>query len=260
MSNEAKQLPMPSVPEAPTGMVAMMERLALNPDLPVEKLEKLLEMQLRVRALEAETAFNAAMTEAQSEMRRVAADANNPQTNSKYASYGQLDRALRPIYTKHGFAVSFDEGAPPSPDVVLALAYVSHSGGHTRTYRKTMPIVTTGIKGNAMMTATHGAAAAGSYAKRYLLKDIFNVAIGEDDNDGNGPRGETITDAQAADLEALMEELGVDKAAFLKYAEQDKMIRASTIADIPASAYKLCVDKVRAKGRQIAREKAKANG
>lgn len=242
--SEAKQLTMPNVPEAPNGMVHMMERLALNPDLPVEKLEKLLEMQLKVRALEAETAFNAAMTEAQSEMRRVSADANNPQTNSKYASYGQLDRALRPIYTKHGFAVSFDEGAAPSPDVVLALAYVSHAGGHTRTYRKTMPIVTTGIKGNAMMTATHGAAAAGSYAKRYLLKDIFNVAIGEDDTDGNAEPLERISEKQVADLQALLEEVGADKAAFLKY------IKAAKLEDIPVRAYSTYVKMVEAKRRK----------
>jgi hypothetical protein len=228
------QQTLPVVPEAPTGMVAMMERLALNPDLPVEKLEKLLEMQLKVRALESEAAFNAAMTEAQSEMRRVAADANNPQTNSKYASYAALDRALRPIYTKHGFAVSFDEGAAPA-DHVLALAYVSHAAGHTRTYRKTMPIVTTGIKGNAMMTATHGAAAAGSYAKRYLLKDIFNVAIGEDDTDGNAPKGEPISEKQAADLTALIEEVGADKEKFLAWAG------ATKVEDIQAKLFQTCV-------------------
>lgn len=244
MSAESNQMTLPAVPDAPNGMVAMMERLALNPDLPVEKLEKLLDMQLRIRAMEAETAFNASMTAAQSEMRRVSADANNPQTNSKYASYGQLDRALRPIYTKHGFSVSFDEGPAPTPDVVLALAYVSHAGGHTRTYRKTMPIVTTGIKGNAMMTATHGAASAGSYAKRYLLKDIFNVAIGEDDTDGNAEPLERISEKQIADLDALIEDVGADKAAFLKYIKADKL------ADIPTRAYSTCVKALEAKRRK----------
>lgn len=241
MSAEPNQMTLPAVPEAPNGMVAMMERLALNPDLPVDKLEKLLEMQLKVRALEAETAFNAAMTAAQSEMRRVSADANNPQTNSKYASYGQLDKALRPIYTKHGFAVSFDEGPAPSKEEVLALAYVSHAGGHTRTYRKTMPIVTTGIKGNTMMTATHGAASAGSYAKRYLLKDIFNVAIGEDDNDGNGIVGPKITEKQAADLEALIEEVKANKAAFLK------TCKIEHVEDLPLAKLKGAIERLEAK-------------
>jgi hypothetical protein len=36
------------------------------------------------------------------------------------------------------------------------------------------------------MTATQATGASDSYAKRYLVKDIFNIAIGEDDTDGNG--------------------------------------------------------------------------
>lgn len=239
MSAEPNNLPV--VQEAPNGMVAMMERLALNPDLPVEKLEKLLEMQLKVRALEAEAAFNAAMTSCQSDMGRVSADAKNTHTGSTYASYGQLDRVLRPIYTKHGFAVSFDEGPAPA-EHVLALAYVSHDAGHTRTYRKTMPIVTKGLKGGDMMTATHGAASAGSYAKRYLLKDIFNVAIGEDDNDGNG-EGVTlkINEKQAAELQALMEEVGANKAAFLKTCKVDRL------EDLPAAKFKGAIERLEAK-------------
>ena len=53
-------------------------------------------------------AFDSAMARAQSEMRRVAPDGNNPQTHSKYATYAALDRALRPIYTDHGFGLSFN--------------------------------------------------------------------------------------------------------------------------------------------------------
>lgn len=35
------------------------------------------------------------------------------------------------------------------------------------------------------MTKTHAVGSGKTYAKRYLLKDIFNVAVGEDDDDGN---------------------------------------------------------------------------
>jgi ribosomal protein L37AE/L43A len=49
-----------------------------------------------------------------------------------------------------------------------------------------MPADGKGAKGNDVMTKTHAAGAAGSYGARYLLKGIFNVAIGENDDDGNG--------------------------------------------------------------------------
>jgi hypothetical protein len=118
-------------------------------------------------------------------MKRISADMTNPQTHSKYASYAALDRAIRPVYTGEGFSISFGEAEGSTPDYIVMLAHLSR-GGHTRIYRKGMPIDTKGPKGNDVMTKTHAAGSGGSYAKRYLLKDIFNLAIGEDDNDGNG--------------------------------------------------------------------------
>src|SRR5207302_7818724 len=63
---------------------------------------------------------------------------------------------------------------------------------------------------NDVMTTTHGTAAADSYAKRYLLKDIFNIAIGEDDRDGNGPVDQNWLSQQIAEINRCetQEEIG----------------------------------------------------
>lgn len=166
-------------------LLPMIERLAANPDFDVAKLEKLIEMQTRILDRTAEQAFNAAMSEAQQDMRPIAADAQNPQTRSKYASYAQLDRALRPIYTAKGFGVSYDTADSHLPEHVRVLAYVTHRDGHARTYHVDMPADGKGAKGGDVMTKTHAAGAAMSYGMRYLLKMVFNVAVGEDDLDGN---------------------------------------------------------------------------
>ncbi len=154
----------------------------------VDKLDRLMQMHERLLARSAEESFNAAMTDAQTEMRPIAADANNPQTRSKYASYAQLDRALRPVYTNHGFGISFDTGDTTIADHVRVLAYVTHRAGHSRTYKVDMPNDGKGAKGGDVMTKTHATGAAMSYGMRYLLKMIFNVAVGEDDRDGNQVR------------------------------------------------------------------------
>src|SRR5688572_15237580 len=86
---------------------------ARDPNVDVVKLEKLLDMQERIMTRNAELAFNEAMTKAQSEITRIAADAMNPQTRSRYASYKALDKVLRPIYTSNGFALSFGTGDRP---------------------------------------------------------------------------------------------------------------------------------------------------
>ncbi|TAL82036.1 MAG: single-stranded DNA-binding protein [Candidimonas sp.] len=169
-----------------SALLSVIERIALNPDVDITKLEKMLDMQERIFNRNAEQAFNAAMAIAQSEMGPVSTDAENPQTKSKYASYAAIDRAIRPIYTKHGFALSYDteDGAPEGHIRVVCL--VSHRDGHCRKYKADMPADGLGAKGGAVMTKTHAAGSAMSYGQRYLLKLIFNVAIGEGDDDGNG--------------------------------------------------------------------------
>ena len=174
--------------------VSSFERMAADPNVSVEKLERLVAMQERISARTAETAFNAAMAEAQAKMRPVGADASNPQTHSKYASYEALDRALRPIYTEHGFALSFNTG-DAADGYVRVLCDVTHVGGHAKPYRADMPADGKGAKGGDVMTKTHAVGSAMSYGMRYLLKMIFNVAVGEDDDDGNKASGKTTPEA-----------------------------------------------------------------
>ena len=181
---------------APAG-AEMFERLARDPNVNVENLERLMALWERIEARKAERAFNVAMSEAQKEIKPVAADATNPQTHSDYASYEALDRAIRPIYTDFGFGLSFDTGDCPLPDAVRVLCYVTHVGGHARTYRVDMPADGKGAKGGDVMTKTHASGSAMSYGQRYLLKLIWNVAVSDRDDDGN--RAGKVHDEKAPD-------------------------------------------------------------
>lgn len=176
----------------PTSMMEVIARAVSDPNLDVEKLERLTGLYERLTDRQAETAYNDAMNACQEEMRPIAADANNPQTHSKYASYAALDRALRPIYAKHGFSVSFDtaDGAPP--DHVRVVAKVGHRDGHKEHPHLDMPADGKGAKGGDVMTKTHAIGAAVTYGKRYLLGMIFNIAVGDPgklDDDGNSNGG-----------------------------------------------------------------------
>lgn len=183
MSNE---LAKPAVPVSDsTALISAIMSAATNPDVDVEKLERLWAMREKMEAKNAEVEFNAAMSRIQANMGRIATNATNPQTRSQYATYGALDRALRPIYTKEGMSLSFSTEEAPEGTVGM-VCYVSHASGHTRTYKAQVPSDGKGAKGNDVMTKTHAFGSGTSYGMRYLLKMIFNVAIGEDDDDGNG--------------------------------------------------------------------------
>jgi len=226
--------------EPATSLIEVISRAASDPSVDIEKMERLMQMHERIQAKQAESAFNVAMSAAQAEMRRVSADATNPQTRSDYASYGKLDRVLRPIYTKHGFSLTFSDGETQKPEHVRVTCLVRHVGGHKETHWKDMPADGKGAKGGDVMTKTHAAGAAQQYGMRYLLKGIFNVAIGEDDNDGNEPE-ECLSEEQIANIEALLSEVGANKGAFLKWA------KVSSLSEIPAANYDAVVKTIQAK-------------
>lgn len=190
-------------------IIAVIARAASDPSVDIDKMERLLQMQERIVARNAEAAFNESMRAAQAELRQVSTDASNPQTRSRYATYAALDAAARPVYTAHGFAISFDTGDAPRDDLVRVVAYVSHSAGHTRQYKADMPADGKGAKGGDVMTKTHAFGAGASYGMRYLLKMIFNIAVGEYDNDGNDPpRAAPPDELLASAREAALQGIG----------------------------------------------------
>ncbi len=185
---EATTLPSPACAGGEFAFLAMIERAARDPSIDVDKLDRLLQMRERENARVAEQAFNAALADAQTEMNPVAADSDNPQTRSRYASYAALDRAVRPIYTTHGFALSFNTADAPGPEQARIVCDVCHTGGHTRRYHVDMPVDGKGARGGDVMTKTHAMGSGISYGMRYLLRMIFNLSIDQDD-DGNAAGG-----------------------------------------------------------------------
>lgn len=244
-----------SLPAAQTDagtLIQLIERAAQNPDVDIDKMERLLQMHDKIVARNSETAFNQAMADAQSIMVRVATDAQNSQTHSKYATYAALDRALRPIYTEHGFSLSFGTEPCEQSDCVRVICFVAHKSGHSRKYQIDMPADGKGAKGGDVMTKTHATGSAMSYGQRYLLKSIFNVAIGTDD-DGNGANKNIarINANQEADLQALIEEVGADKAKLLRYFKIEKL------EDLNVKAYPDAIRMLEAKRKQPPKEEKK---
>lgn len=213
-NNDAEVQVAPAPASETAAIFSMIERVAADPSVSVERVEQLFGLYQRMQADRAQKAFAAAFVAAQSEMDPVAKDANNLQTKSRYATYDALDRALRPIYTKHGFGVSFntEDGAPENH--VRIVCYVVHQEGHERIHRLDMPCDGKGAKGGDVMTKTHAMGSAMTYGKRYLLGIAWNIATTDRDDDGNAagtiaPK-ERITEQQAKDLASLADRANID--------------------------------------------------
>jgi hypothetical protein len=139
--------------------------------------------------------------------------------------------------------LSFSEGNTDKSAHVRIVCKVSHIGGHTEVYHKDMPADGKGAKGGDVMTLTHATGAAQTYGMRYILKGIFNVAIGENDNDGND-EGSFVGPGQAATIEAMLSEVGANRESFLR------TIKAESIERIKADAYNTVIGILEAKRRR----------
>lgn len=166
-------------------------------------------------------ALNAAFAKARAEIHNPPLDSENPHFRSKFSSLTAVINATIPVLAKHGIAVTqeteFGDGG------VTVYTTLLHSSGEERTSR--------GLFVPATKLDAHGIISATTYGRRVQLATVLGVA-GEADDDGNAavePEVKLITEEQAADLRALIDEVDADKKAFLKACKID------TLEHLPAT-------------------------
>jgi hypothetical protein len=204
-------------------MISMIERVALNPQIPIERLESLLTMKERLddRAREAEEreqikAYHGAMAVCQSKLKVVAKNKANTHTKSKYADLAALSKAVDPVIHDHGFSLSFSPAGVSEAGEQLLEWTIAHCDGHIKTGIAALPTDKTGAKGEVNKTDMHAFGSAATYGRRYLKLMLFDIATGDDD-DGNAAGGiQYITEKQIDELITMAEEAEADKPAFCK--------------------------------------------
>ena len=86
--------------------------------------------------------FDGALNECQGQIGRIAPNVNRKDTNSWWADYAQLDRTIRPIYTKVGFSIAFSEVQPIAAGKIRIRAEVSRAGVSKEYFSEITPTTT----------------------------------------------------------------------------------------------------------------------
>lgn len=236
-----------SVPDTPANTMESFIAMALtNKDVDADKLQKLLDMRRQYLSDEARVAFHRAMAEAQAEMQPVVRDAENTQTRSRYARLETIDAAIRPVYSRHGFRLSYDTEA--AGDRTRVICIVSHIAGHSERYQLESRLDTVGAQGKVNKTELHGLGSTVSYLRRYLACMIFNVVLRNEDTDGAyQPR--YINGEQCREIENLLIDTRSDKAKFLAF------FKVQDVTEIIEEMLPRALNMLRAKQRAAATSK-----
>jgi hypothetical protein len=205
-----------SVQSDTSALMALIERAARDPEVDLDRMERLFSMHEAMKSKQAEVAFKDAMAAAQFEIGPVVAKKRNDQTHSKYADLAAILEVAQPIIAKHGLSTSFGTEPCDVPNHYRVTCEVSH-GGFSKTYKADIPMDGTGLKGNANKTATHTFGSTMTYGRRYLFCMIFNIATADDDgNAASAKRPATISEKQIDEMYDLIAETGTDIDGFLK--------------------------------------------
>jgi len=231
-------------------VLALIERVALDPGADVEKLERMMAMYERLKAKEAELAYNAAKGRILKKLALIKIVKNrsvlyeiekgNPQRGTyeafKYAPLDEIDKHLRPLLAKECMDLSYSD-EPLEGGGILIRGRLKHlPGGHYEDSFMPAPLDTSGGK-----STVQGVGSTNSFLRRYVACNIFNIVVVGDDDDGTGG---TIDEAQTKTILDLIKKAKVGPK-FLKYMKAQSIEEAgsleATVATIAGRDYRKAV-------------------
>ena len=215
----AEPAPLPAVSES-AALLQVIERMAVNPAVDVEKFERLMAMHERIQAKRAEQAFNADLADMQHKLptinERGGITNNAGKVQSKYALWEDVVEAITPVLGAHGFSLSYRLGRDGERQTVTGI--LRHRAGHKEETTLSLPLDMSGSK-----NAVQGVGSTVSYGKRYVTQALLNLVSSGEDDDGQGGSDDLISAEQKAELVELLQAQGaVDPNGagtqkFLKY-------------------------------------------
>ena len=240
-----------------TALLADPERLNA---IPIDKLERMLDMHERIMATQAKAEFDAAFQHVQDQVssvpKRGRIDRRDGSTPTPYPLLDDVLEMLRPLLKEHQLTYSVSNTKCPikgevdvriSKNVYKKMPMVRftlklrHIAGHGESHHLDVPA---GSGTGGTMNTMQAMASTAKYCARHLLSRVFGVITGPD-NDGQDVKGqEPITAEQVANIEDLSADVGIgpDFAEFLR-----SMFRVERIDQIASADYKQVIRAIEAR-------------
>lgn len=217
------------MPDVPIGAVL---HLAIEKGITPEGLEKLVALHERMAARSAAQEFAQSMAAFQSECPSIRKEStaqiatrSGGSYSYKFAELDTIARTIQPLMNKHGLSYTWD--STMNGGTLECTCTVRHVNGHSVTAKFACPTDSASAMSNQQKNA-----AALTYARRQSLIQVLGLTTCDPDTDGAGSAaGSKISESQAANIDHVIDEVGVDRVRFLAY------FGVQSLEDIPASRF-----------------------
>lgn len=239
----------PNLPAEPIdlsgGLLGVIARAARDPNVDIDKMERLLQMQERVQDRIAKAAYFDALAVLQPDLpvitERGGIKDRNGNIQSTYALWEDVNEAIRPLLAEHGFSLSFR--VRRTDNEIIVTGVLAHRDGHSAETELSLPTDTSGSK-----NAVQAVGSSTSYGKRYTAFALLNITTqGEDDDGRKGGDGAAVDDTQLVLLQGLASAVGADLQRFCK------VFKVNSLKEVPASRFEEAKDALSSKDQTAAK-------
>ena len=222
---------------------AQMLQIAVQQGADLDKLEKLMDLQERWEANQARKAYVAAMSAFKANPPKILKDklvdfqTNRGRTTYMHATLGAVVSAVIEGLGAQG--ITHRWSTQQEANRITVICTLTHLDGHSESNQ-----LTAGADESGGKNSIQAVASTVSYLQRYTLLAATGLATHDQDNDAQTQAPQpVITPEQVADLQALIEEVGADKAKFLQY------LRVESLSEILAANFSAVVKLLEARRR-----------
>lgn len=224
-----------------TSLIAAIARAASDPQVDVAKMERLYAIHEAMVKADAERQFVAALTDFKSSPPDIIKGKQVAfgQTRYSHATLADVCAAIIDGLSRHG--ISHRWRTEQSDGRIRVTCILTHKAGHSEGTTLEAPPDNSGQK-----NAIQSIGSAVTYLQRYTLLAATGLSTrDQDDYDGRpvASAEPTISESQAADLEAMLGEYGRDIGRFKRWAKVNRL------TDIRAKHYERCVEAIRGSAR-----------
>ena len=223
---------------------AMMMQLAMDKNLDLSKVEKMIELQAKWDAIEAKKAYTLAMAQFKKEPPIITKDKSVGYTNNdgsstgyKHASLGNVTNTINTALAKHGFSAGWKQSQEEGKITVTCT--ITHKKGHSESTSLTAPADSSGKKNPIQAIGSTV-----TYLERYTLLALTGLATHDQDDDGVGAGNEIeyINKKQQNVICDLLAEYDIDEVAFLNW------MGFNSVPEIPEKHYPRAIEGLEKRG------------
>lgn len=195
--------------------------LAINKDLDLDRMERLIEMREREEAKYAEKEFHIHFAKLQADLQPIYR--NKKGYSNYYSTLAQIKRSVDPVVARHGFSYYWERSKIDRNDMWMETEFVLVGYGHVKRTIAEGAILkpSENSDGRSRMNPLQAIQATQTYLRRYSMMDGLGLSSDDDDIDGAGRISEPKISKELSAIRDSLWELYKDMGRSRKFGSDE---------------------------------------